>query len=278
MLKQRKRWRLLFIMLFMFGGLSLGYADGLPLTFATELSGEQVIPPVATDASGSLSAVLLGDQLFVTGTYADLSSSIFGHGDFRQSGIQIHLASVGENGNIVRADVEQLYPGLRTFRLFHDGGSTGSFMGIYKLSEMQVQDLADGLYYLSIVTEARGRIELRGQLLPTLKLELDAKDLTGLWEIQAAVDPDYLQFNEDGSYSIFETAKREYVLESGLYTLDGLNFTFTTEADNFYCPNAKGVYTVMLSEHGQLRFFPLEDACSIRLSNLRGSLILPMTQ
>ncbi len=252
--------------------------NGLPIIFNTYLSGDQMLPTVATTAHAKATAILVNNLLMVTGDYADLSSEIFGQDTLRRvglTGVVIHRSTQIERATVVRA-YEEVYPGLPTLSLLNDGGTTGQFFGVFKLNEAQVQELKDGLYFIIIHTKDYPRGEISGQLLTNMKLELSSTDLVGFWQIQASPKPLYLVFKDSGNFSILVDLTNNTSMDSGEYSLVDTTLSFTSDATASYCPDAIGKYTVMLTEQDHLRFFLLNDSCLGRLRCLRASRFMPL--
>lgn len=256
-------------------------APPFPVTFAATLGGDQLVPPVETAASGGASAVLVGDLLVVTGDYTGLSGEVFGRGYLSMPGVTVHRAPAGESGGVVRAAEDQPYPGLRGLTLLSDGGTDGTFTGVFRLSEEQIGALEAGEFYLVVHTEAEPAGELRGQLLARVDVEITPQDLAGTWENpHLSGVSTYLRFEEDGTFVVGDQVDEmdRVILERGVYRIDGDHLTFTTETSGaLECDGAVGTYAAMLSEDGQLRLFPLDDDCPYRLEDLRGALLVPMT-
>ncbi|PSR14774.1 MAG: hypothetical protein DA408_01860 [Bacteroidetes bacterium] len=124
--------------------------------FTATLSGRQEALPVATPASGTLTAELNGTTLTVSGSFQDLS------GDFNPAiagGSHLHLATAGSNGSIVFALVPVLDTDLK-------GGAFLAAANTFTLTEEQVTALRNREFYANIHTTRFGSGELRGQLLP----------------------------------------------------------------------------------------------------------------
>jgi hypothetical protein len=249
-----------------------------PITFTATLTGDQLVPPIETAASGKATATLVGDLLVVTGEYEELSGELYSKGSLMIPAVAIHHSAPGECGGIVRVVAEEVLPGMHDFALMSEGGRTGSFTGVFKLTEEQIRELEEGHFYLQLYTETQPRGELRGQLTPTLKLELTAQDLLGVWENQSYNFPSHYLFKEDGTFFVGEFVEMMERLptEHGEYHIEGNHLTFITDEHNVFCPGATGTYTVMLTVNDQLRLFPLQDECSYRMTDLRGRLLLPI--
>ncbi len=121
--------------------------DG-PSVFKAELSGANVVPAVDTAASGMVLAVLDGNLLVIGGTYQGLSTPIAAE---IAGGVHIHMAAAGENGGVI-------------FPVANDGGTEGSFSGVFTLSDEQVEALEGSMLYVQIHTAEHNPGELRGQL------------------------------------------------------------------------------------------------------------------
>jgi transforming growth factor-beta-induced protein len=120
----------------------------LPPTAVVELtlSGDQEVPPVETDATGSATVGLFGNNtLFVKGTFSGF--------EIGGPGAHIHgPAPAGENAGIL-------------FDLTFDN-DTNSFSGIFALDDEQVGFFNDGLLYINLHSEANPAGEIRGQIVP----------------------------------------------------------------------------------------------------------------
>ncbi len=256
----------------------MGMAAPFPITFTATLTGDQVIPPVETAASGKAVATLVGDLLVVTGEYEGLSGELYSKGSLMIPAVAIHHSAAGECGGIVRVAAQEVLPGMHDFALLSEGGREGIFNGAFKLTEEQIRELEEGRFYLQVYTETQPRGELRGQLTPTLNLEPTAQDLIGVWENQSYNFPNHYLFKEDGTFFVGEFVEMMERLptEHGEYHIEGNYLTFITDEHNPFCPGATGTYTVMLTVNDQLRLFPLQDECSYRMTDLRGRLLLPL--
>lgn len=124
--------------------------------FHATLEGINETDPLAVSGLGGLKLELVDNTLVCSGSFADLA------GEFDVNvagGAHLHLASVGNNGEI-------------NFNLttdLADDNLSGFFTAednIFDLTGDQVASLRAGDYYANIHTAAQGSGELRGQLLP----------------------------------------------------------------------------------------------------------------
>jgi len=221
----------------------------------TAFTGEQVVPGVSTVGSGQVTAILFGNVLSVVGDYQDLSSPI---DRLVSGGVHIHQAASGENGKIA-------------FSLNSDGGTQGSFTGIFTLTDEQIQALEQGQYYVQLHTEGNQPGELRAQLAGNIA----KADLIGLWERipEGVVSTAYSQFNPDGTFidagSIqgLETSRAD----AGRYELDGTLIRFISDdrieaASSFAvgCAGQTGAYQLMLIDSDKLKLILHRDPCQTR--------------
>lgn len=125
-------------------------------TFTAHLSGRNEVLPVATGASGTVTATLDGDELTVEGQFSGL------RGNFDATvagGAHIHTGYAGQNGGIAL--------GLTTIPdLDLKGGTFSSVSNTFTLTEEQKTALMNRQFYVNIHTTAYGSGEIRGQLLP----------------------------------------------------------------------------------------------------------------
>ena len=121
------------------------------MTFVSTLAGTQSVPAFNSPGSGTVTGVLTGNSLAVSGTFMGLA------GDFAAS--HIHMAPAGRTGGVIFPLTETLDADLR-------GGSYAAADNTFELSDEQVQTLKDRYYYVNIHTMALGSGEIRGQLLP----------------------------------------------------------------------------------------------------------------
>ncbi len=133
------------------GMMSGGSMMGQP--FEVSLSGDNEVPPVTTNATGSATAALMGDTMTLNGDFSDLSSPVV---EIAGTPAHIHLGAAGENGDVI-------FP----LNVSVDEGQTS---GIFSLSTTLTQDQIDafnaGNLYINIHTEMNQGGELRGQITP----------------------------------------------------------------------------------------------------------------
>lgn len=97
-----------------------------------------------TSGTGSVRAVLIEDQLFLTGAFEGMgSAAIAAH---------IHLGRPGQRGPIA-------------FQLSVSKNASGVLGGGVRLTDEEVQALRDGAYYIQVHTEGNPGGELRGWIL-----------------------------------------------------------------------------------------------------------------
>ena len=122
-------------------------------TFDIMLSGSQEVPPVMTDASGSVTVTLIGNVLSLTGDFDSLSSPVFPIAD---TPAHIHMGAVGENGDpVVLVNVDAAADGM-----------SGLFSVEAELNDEQLAAFKAGQFYLNIHSEMHQGGELRAQLVP----------------------------------------------------------------------------------------------------------------
>lgn len=118
--------------------------------YIARLSGDNEIPPVQTNAKGSVKVVLNGDQIKVSGMFYGLSSSYVAS--------HIHLGIAGTNGK----------PLLKLDPKLNDGQKSGSYSesdNTFQITPEQVADLEHGKFYVNIHSSNHTEGELRGQLM-----------------------------------------------------------------------------------------------------------------
>lgn len=120
------------------------------------LSGRNEVLPVATAASGMVTATLTDDELTVEGQFSGLT------GNFDATvagGAHIHLGYTGQNGGISLS--------LTTLPdLDLKGGVFSSASNTFLLTDEQKTALMNRQFYINIHTTAYRSGEIRGQLLP----------------------------------------------------------------------------------------------------------------
>lgn len=147
--------------------------------FTADLTGDQEVPPVVTEAWGTAEFTLSDDQStlgYVIDTYGldiqDIDNPDDPNDDI--SGVHIHIAPVGENGPIAfgifrpRHDEERDITisgpsGLIRFEGAWDAADVAN--GAEPLAE-QLGNLFDGNLYINVHTTANPGGEIRGQIVP----------------------------------------------------------------------------------------------------------------
>lgn len=117
------------------------------------LSGDQQVPPVTTDATGSASVTLIGDAMTVSGDFSGLSSPVV---EIADTPAHIHMAPLGENGDVI-------FP-LNVSTA--EDGMSGIFSLSTTLTPEQIDAFSAGELYINIHTEMHQGGELRGQITP----------------------------------------------------------------------------------------------------------------
>lgn len=128
---------------------SYSTAAGQRRTATTTLAGYNVNPTVTTPATGSVTVTVVGDSLFVEGSFSDLNSQYRGSG--------IYYGDAGENGN-------QVIKLNSTLNEDWSGGRFSRSENRYKLTPTLRQAFRDGLLYVNIYTQLNPRGEIRGQI------------------------------------------------------------------------------------------------------------------
>ncbi len=96
---------------------------------------------------------------------------------------------------------------------------------------------------------------------------ITVEDLTGIWSLS----PNYLQFNEDGTYRFASTVAdlENLPFDLGQFRLEGPLLTFTTSDESPVCAGQSGIYQVELTEEGHLQFALEEDpGCALRATGV----------
>ncbi len=136
------------------GGMSGGMMSGggmMDQSFQVTLSGDQEVPPVETEATGSATVSLMGDEMTVSGDFSGLSSPVI---EIAGSPGHIHMAPAGENGDVI-------YP-LNVS--VDEDGMSGIFSLTATLSPEQVDAFNAGELYFNFHTEMYNGGEIRGQI------------------------------------------------------------------------------------------------------------------
>lgn len=120
-------------------------------TFDVTLSGGQEVPPVTTNATGTVRVVNQADALVLTGDFRDLSSPLF---DVSGSPAHIHRGLPGQAGPIVLNVVVTPGPDQRS----------GTFQFADRLSQDLLAAYENGELYLNVHTTNNPGGEIRAQL------------------------------------------------------------------------------------------------------------------
>ncbi len=193
------KFALLSVPMIFLGTLAFAQTKPVPLTFTTTLTGANVVPPVETTGSGTVVAVLVGNELTVIGVYQDLGSSLRGGDVF--GGARISVAPIGEEAlATVEALTEEqgVHGNPPVMNLTTTRGTSGTFSGVFTLSDEQLQALEDDLFYVQLHTLRNGDGELRGQIITDVVLTLEAEDFVGFWYDYTLSGYLTHQYREDG--------------------------------------------------------------------------------
>ncbi|GEM_PF-344560 len=125
-------------------------------SYQAQLSGHHQAFPVATAGSGTITATLTGNELVVTGNYANMTGLI----DLNiAGGAHIHAGYAGQNGGIELELVPT--PGTDL-----SGGTFTAALNTFTLTPTQIDRLNSRQLYVNIHTTVYPAGEIRGQLLP----------------------------------------------------------------------------------------------------------------
>jgi hypothetical protein len=116
------------------------------------LSGAQEVPPTTTQATGTVTAELDGDELAIVGSFTDLSSDLF---PVSGSAAHVHNAPAGQNGGIVF-----------NLEISTTDNRSGVFTGSKTLNDEEKDAFKDGNLYVNIHSVNFNGGEIRGQLEP----------------------------------------------------------------------------------------------------------------
>ena len=131
------------------GMMSGGSMMGQP--FEVTLSGDNEVPPVTTNATGSATVALMGNTMTLNGDFSDLSSPVV---EIAGSPAHVHLGAADENGDVI-------FP----LNVSVDEGQTGGIFSLStELTPDQVEAFNAGNLYINIHTEQNQGGELRGQI------------------------------------------------------------------------------------------------------------------
>lgn len=131
------------------GLLGLVGCGGKPGISTCQLSGANAVPAVSTNATGTATATLDGDELTVQGAFSGLQSDLL---TVSGSAGHIHQAATGVNGAI-----------LFNLSLTSTDQRNGTFTGKKDLSSAEQDAFEKGLLYVNIHTTGNPNGEIRGQ-------------------------------------------------------------------------------------------------------------------
>jgi len=135
--------------------------------FTTSAAGINEVPPVATEAVGSLKLELTGDRLVVVGAFSGLAS------DFNTNiGAHLHQADASQNGDVV-------VPLTPTLDADNRAGSFMTADNAFTLDAQQLTALKGEELYLNIHTVDVPSGAIRGQILPETNQFPAATAITG---------------------------------------------------------------------------------------------------
>ena len=136
----------------MSGGMMSG-GSMMTQPFQVTLSGDNEVPPVTTNATGSATVALMGDTMTVNGDFSGLSSPVV---VVAGSPAHVHLGAAGTNGDVI-------FP----LNVSLDSAKTsGIFSLSAKLTPDQVSAFNAGNLYINVHTEMNQGGEIRGQITP----------------------------------------------------------------------------------------------------------------
>jgi hypothetical protein len=130
----------------------------LPLSnafFTANLSGLNSVPPNASAGKGQVKVELNGDEIFMTGTFGDLTDNFASE---IAGGSHLHASIAGKNGAIQFFTVPILDDDLKGGRFLAEDNT-------FEATIRNVYDLAFGNLYLNIHTDEYTGGEIRGQVL-----------------------------------------------------------------------------------------------------------------
>ncbi len=171
------------LMIIIIGSLASAQTITYAYTLTTTLASSNLTTPIETTASGTAIAVLVDNELTVTGIYQNLSSPLRENTGL-SGGVTIRVAPPGEEARTERTTALQRVRQEGIFmNLTHTEGTSGTFSGMFTLSDEQLQALGDGLFYIQLNTTNHRDGELRGQLTSEIvDLGFNAEDMVGTWE------------------------------------------------------------------------------------------------
>ena len=119
------------------------------------------MPPTTTQATGTVTAELDGDELAVVGSFTDLSSDLF---PVSGSAAHVHNAPEGKNGGIVF-----------NLEISTTDNRSGVFTGSKTLNDEEKDAFKDGNLYVNIHSVDFNGGEIRGQLKPSIRSSRSSK-------------------------------------------------------------------------------------------------------
>ncbi|UCH24270.1 MAG: CHRD domain-containing protein [Trueperaceae bacterium] len=257
---------LLSILITIVGSFAFAQSKLLPFTFTATLSSDQLVNPVETDGAGTVIAVLLGNQLVVTGSYQNLRSPV---NTAVAGGANVRMAPPGEDGQGVRLEAEQPFFGSgKSMGLKTDGGRSGTFSGVFVLNDEQIEALGDGLFYVQLYTIRNSSGELRGQLSqdtsgifdafreylaalddPDVVHDATAADMVGIW--RDTTTNNLFQDYEDGTWTILGSL-------ADVGTIDNYRWKFEDNARSVDWGSGSQVELTLLYKDGRRRYIVVE--------------------
>lgn len=146
------RRAILLTTILLIGGLGCNPAHGQQ-SHTVILAGYNSVPKVQTPATGTLTVTLDGNELTIEGTFSNLKNYYYGSGIF--------YGEKGEEGNQI----------IRLNATLAENNTSGTFKAAentFELTQGQLDALANGNLYISILSFDHQRGEIRAQL-PALK-------------------------------------------------------------------------------------------------------------
>ena len=138
-----------------------------------QLSGSQEVPPVMTDATGSATVNLRDNTITVQGDFANASSPV--------SAAHIHLAPMGENGDVI----------IPLNVTTSADGTSGILSGEGELTDEQLEAARMGNLYINVHSEMNPGGELRGQIV-TEAMMMSMMDMTPSLSVSAQTATDMM--------------------------------------------------------------------------------------
>jgi hypothetical protein len=152
--RHTKRWGAVLTLVGV-GLLALTGCGSNPYVATPSLTGANEAPtPVTTNAIGTASATLDGNDLKVIGSFSGLSSNLFVVPDTGSS-VHVHRGAAGTAGPVVFS-----------LTVTSTDQRNGTFEGTRELSDEEQKDFKNGLYYVNVHTTTNQTGEIRGQFIP----------------------------------------------------------------------------------------------------------------